>query len=219
MKNILLLSLLFFGCFVSQAAGQQNIKLPEIQAKAGMDVIQAMETRAASRGFNGEPIPMEAISTILWAGNGIILEKGPKTVHGYDAVTSATNLYRYTTPWGWGDPYIKLFLILKEGVYEYLPQEHELGFISDDGDSGGSNSFGVIVIAADFNEMPGSNKDVKNVAFLSAGSAAQNMYVAGAVFNVQMLTQVSINKKRLKKQLDLPEGVEPLATLTFGYAR
>ncbi len=216
LKKRILLSLLFFGCFLSSAAGQQNIKLPEMQAKAGMDVIQAMETRAASRGFNGEPIPMEAISTILWAGNGIILEKGPKTVHGYDAVTSATNLYRYTTPWGWGDPYIKLFLILKEGIYEYLPQEHELRFISDDG---GSNSTGVIVIAADFNEMPGSNKDVKNVAFLSAGSAAQNMYVAGAVFNVQMLTQVSINKKRLKKQLELPDGVEPLATLTFGYAR
>ncbi len=219
LKRRLFLSLLFFGCILSSAAGQQNIKLPEVKAVAGMDIIQAMETRAASRGFNGDTIPMEAISTILWAGNGIILEEGSKTVHGYDAVSSATNLYRYTTPWGWGSPYIKLFLISKKGTYEYLPQKHELRFISDDGGSGGSNSSGVIVIAADFNEMPGSNKDVKNVAFLSAGSAAQNMYVAGAVFDIQMLTQVSINKKKLKKQLDLPDGIEPLATLTFGYAK
>ena len=116
----------------------KNIKLPEVKAKAGMDVIQAMEIRAASRSFNGK--------------------------------------------------------------------------------SSGKSAFGLIVIAADFNEMPGSNKDVKNVAFLSAGSAAQNMYVAGAVYNVQTMTQVSINKKKLKKQLKLPDKVEPLATLTFGHA-
>lgn len=218
MKKIVLLSLLFVSFFTSHATGQQNIKLPEVKAKAGMDVIQAMEIRAASRSFNGNTTSLEAISTILWAGNGIILEKGPKTVHGYDAVTSATNLYRYTTPWGWGDPYIKLYLILKEGTYEYLPKEHELKFILGDGGSGRSGAFGTIVIAADFDKMPSFNKDVKNVAFLSAGSAAQNMYVAGAVYNVQMLTQVSINKKKLKKQLKLPDKVEPLATLTFGHA-
>ena len=218
MKKIILLSFLFFGFLLSHALGQQNIQLPEVKAKAGMDVIQAMETRAASRSFDTKAVPIEAISTILWAGNGIILRKGSKTIHGYDAVTSATNLYRYTTPWGWGDPYIKLYLILKEGTYEYLPREHELRFISDNGKSGGTSAFGVIVIAVDFNEMPGFNKDVKNVAFLSAGSAAQNMYVAGAVYNIQMLTQVSINKKRIKKQLDLPDKVEPLATLTFGHA-
>ena len=107
MKKTILLSFLFFGFLLSQALGQQNIKLPEVKAKLGMDVIQAMETRAASRSFDTKAVPIEVISTILWAGNGIILEKGPKTIHGYDAVTSATNLYRYTTPWGWGDPYIK----------------------------------------------------------------------------------------------------------------
>ncbi len=219
MKKIVSLSLVIFWFFLSHAVGQQNIKLPEIKAKAGMDVIQAMETRAASRGFDTKTASMEAISTILWAGNGIILERGSKTVHGYDAVTSATNLYRYTTPWGWGDPYIKLYLILKKGSYEYLPQEHELKFLPGNSSSIGLRSSGMIVIAADFNKMPSSNKDVKNVAFLSAGSAAQNMYVAGAVHNIQMLTQVSINKKRLKKILNLPDETEPLATLTFGYAK
>ena len=219
MKKIVSLSLVIFWFFLSHATGQQNIKLPEVKARAGMDVIQAMETRAASRGFGTKQVPIEVISTILWAGNGIILEKGPKTVHGYDAVTSATNSYRYTTPWGWGDPYIKLYLIFNDNAYEYSPKDNELKFIPNNNNSIGSRSSGMIVIAADFNEMPSSNKDVRNVAFLSAGSAAQNMYVAGAVYNVQMLTQVSINNKRLKKLLNLPDKTEPLATLTFGYAR
>lgn len=212
---VICLTCLFAASF---AGAGQDIALPKIEAKIGMDVLQAMESRSASRSFSGGEVPLKAISTILWAGYGIILKSGNKTVHGYDALSGATSQNRYTIPWGWGDPYLKVYLLLANGAYEYLPEEHELKFISDNGNSGSSHAFGVIVIAADFNEMPSYNKDVKNVAFLSAGSAAQNMYVAGAVYNIQMLTQVNINKKRIKKNLNLPDNVEPLATLTFGYA-
>ena len=219
MKKIIPLSLVVFLFFLSHAAGQQNIKLPEVKAKAGMDVIQAMETRAATRQFNTSEVSLEAISTILWAGNGIILKQGTKTVHGYDAVTSATNINRYTTPWGWEEPYIKLYLILKKGIYEYSPQEHELKFIKDNNSSDDSNSSGMIVIAADFNEIKSTHKEIRNVAFVSACSAAQNMYVAGAVYNIQMFTKVFISEKWLTKLLCLPDKVEPLVTLAFGYAK
>ncbi|MBW2176816.1 MAG: nitroreductase family protein, partial [Deltaproteobacteria bacterium] len=84
--------------------------------------------------------------------------------------------------------------------------------------SGGSDAYGVIVIAADYNEMPSFNEEIRNVAFMSAGSAAQNMYVAGAVFKIQMLTQVSIPNKAIKKRLNLPKSVEPLTILSFGYS-
>ncbi|MCP3952114.1 MAG: hypothetical protein GY697_07845 [Desulfobacterales bacterium] len=212
------ISCLFCLLAASVVSAGQDIALPKIEAKLGMDVLQAMESRAASRSFSGREVSLKAISTVLWAGYGIILKSGDKTVHGYDAMSGATSQNRYTIPWGWGDPYLKVYLLLDKGAYEYLPQEHELKFISANGKSKSSSAFGVIVIAADFNEMPSYNKDVKNVAFLSAGSAAQNMYVAGAVYNIQMLTQVSISKDRIRKNLNLPDKVEPLATLTFGYA-
>jgi len=218
MKTVVTICL-FCLLAASVAGAGQDIALPKIEAKGGMDVLQAMESRAASRSFSGREVSLKAISTILWAGYGIILESGDKTVHGYDALSGATSQNRYTIPWGWGDPYLKVYLLLAKGAYEYLPQEHELKFISANGKSGSASAFGVIVIAADYNEMPSYNKDVKNVAFLSAGSAAQNMYVAGAVYNIQMLTQVSINKNRIRKNLNLPDKVEPLATLTFGYAK
>jgi nitroreductase len=215
----LLLSLLSFCLFISFAAAQQDIKLPPVSAKIGMDLIQAMETRAAARGFDTKEVPIEAIATMLWAGNGIILEKGPKTVHGYDAVTSATNLYRYTTPWGWGEPYIKLYIILNSGIYEYLPQEHELKFIKDNKNSDDARGAGMIVVVADFNKITSSNSAVRDVAFVSAGSAAQNMYLAGAVYGIQTFTKVFISKKWLKKLLNLPDRVEPLVTLSLGYAK
>jgi len=214
------LSCLFSASVVD--AGQ-DIALPKIEAKIGMDVLQAMETRAASRSFNGRKVPLKAISTILWAGYGLILESGDKTVHGYDALSGATSRNRYTIPWGWGDPYLKVYLLTVKGAYEYLPPEHKLKYVSsknliDISGSGGSDAYGVIVIAADFNEMPGFSEEVRNVAFLSAGSAAQNMYVAGAVYKIQMLTQVSISNDEIKKGLNLPNGVEPLTILSFGYA-
>jgi len=151
-------------------------------------------------------------------GNGIILEKGSKTIHGYDAVTSATNLNRYTTPWGWERPYIKLYLILDQGIYEYLPQSHELKFIKSNPDSDDTRDAGMIVIAADFNQISSSHLDVRNVTFVSAGSAAQNIYLAASVHNIQTFTKVFISKKWLIKTLELSDKVEPLVTLAFGYA-
>ncbi|MBW1891404.1 MAG: nitroreductase family protein [Deltaproteobacteria bacterium] len=217
---VICLTCLFAASF---AGADQDIALPKIEAKIGMDVLQAMESRSASRSFSGGEVPLKVISAILWAGYGIILESGDKTVHGYDALSGATSQDRYTIPWGWGDPYLKVYLLLANGAYEYLPEKHKLKFVTnknliDVSGSGGSDAYGVIVIAADYNEMPSFNEEIRNVAFMSAGSAAQNMYVAGAVFKIQMLTQVSIPNKALKKRLNLPKSVEPLTILSFGYS-
>ncbi len=217
---VICLTCLFAASF---AGAGQDIALPKTESKIRMDVLQAMESRSASRSFSGGEVPLKVISTILWAGYGVILESGDKTVHGYDALSGATSQDRYTIPWGWGDPYLNVYLLLSNGAYEYLPGEHKLKFITnknliDISGSGGSDAYGVIVIAADYDEMPSFNEEIRNVAFMSAGSAAQNMYVAGAVFKIQMLTQVSIPNKAIKKGLNLPKGVEPLTILSFGYS-
>ncbi len=85
--------IIFLSClFATSLFGAgQDIALPKMEAKIGMDVLQAMESRAASRSFSGKEVPLKAISTILWAGYGIILENGDKTVHGHDALSGATS--------------------------------------------------------------------------------------------------------------------------------
>lgn len=224
MKKMVVLCL-FLVCTLSVNAAEQSIALPKVEAKAGMDIVQAIETRTASRQYDGREVPLQAISTILWAGYGIILEEGEKTVHGYDAVSAATSRNRYSVPFGWGSPYLKVYLLLQNGAYAYVPEEHNLKFMTDknlikDSGSGDSNAYGVIVIAADFDKMPGGNNgSTRDVAFMTAGSVAQNMYIAGAVYNIQMLTQVSIKHKNIKNGLNLPKDVEPLTILSFGYSK
>ena len=75
------------------------------------------------------------------------------------------------------------------------------------------------MIAADFNQMPGGGREpIANVAHITAGSAAQNMYTAGTPYGVQMLTQVNMNQKALNKGLKLPKDVVPPALISFGFA-
>ncbi len=89
---MLIISLLLAYALSAYAAEQKDIELPKIDTKIGMNVLQAMEIRAASRRYYDREVPLNIISTILWAGNGIILKEGNKTVHGYDAVSGATGL-------------------------------------------------------------------------------------------------------------------------------
>ncbi len=205
------------------ACSGQDIILPEVEASIGVDIVQAMETRSASRRISGRDVPLKVISTVLWAGYGIVLESGSKTVHSYDALSGATSRNRYTVPWGWGSPYLNVYLLLENAAYEYLPETHSLKFITDGNlisisGSGASSSFGVIVIAADYNKMPTYSEEIRNVSFMSAGSVAQNMYVAGSAFNIQMLTQISIPNEAIKRELKLDNNIEPLTILSFGYS-
>jgi len=223
MKNAMILIILILWC-VRPVLADSDITLPDVQG-SNLDTIQGLEKRIASRRYSTREVSLGAIGTILWAGNGIIKRSGEdQTVHGYDTLSGATPNVRYSVPWGWGRPYIKLYVLLKEGAYLYVPEDHKLEFASQENliqksGSSASNPYGVIVIAADFSQMPGGeNEMTKNVAHLPAGSSAQNMYTAGILHDVQMLTQITINHAVLKEGLDLPEDVVPLALLSFGHS-
>ncbi len=165
MKNLLIL-LIVISFSSSVLASEKDIILPEVPAAAGMDVIQAMESRAGVRSFDGNAVSLDAISTILWAGYGIIYKDGNKTVHGYDAITGATSKNRRSIPVAWGKSYLKLYLLLKDGAYEYLPDNHKLKFINAENliqksGSTAKEAPGAIVVAVDYDKMPGRRKAKK----------------------------------------------------------
>jgi len=220
MKKLFLVAILASLTFLLA----DDIDLPEVKSKAGMDINQAIETRAASRSYSDKKVSLEIISEMLWAGCGIILEKGSKTVHGYDAVTRATPRERYSIPWGWGSPYLKIYILLKTGAYEYLPKDNKLKFITGENlikssGSAGSGAFGVFVIAADYDALGGRSGMQRDVAFMGAGSIAQNMSISGTAHGIQMLQQVSINEKNISDELKLSDDIAPIVIMPFGYSR
>jgi nitroreductase len=190
-----------------------------------VDVIQALERRAASRRYSKKEVSLQAIAAILWAGDGIIKKTGKnRTIHGFDAVSAAINNVRHSVPWPWGRPYIKLYVLLQDGAYVYVPEVHRFKFVNQKNLISGSgssavNPYGVIVIAADFSQMPSMDREmVSNVAFFTAGSSAQNMYTAGTIHGLQMLTQITIDTNVLEKELKLTDDVVPLVLLSFGFS-
>lgn len=217
-----LVILIFLSGFACSAEGK-DINLPKVAANTGVDVIQAIEQRASTRSFSPKEVSMKIISPVLWAGYGIILKEGKKTVHGFDAISGATSSNRYSVPFGWEKPYIRLYLLMKSGAYEYLPKQHKLKFLSKENlivASGiaATKASGAIIIAVDYSKMTGGkNETTQNVAYLTAGSVSQNMSVVGTAKKIQMLTQVYFNKKKLMYKLDMPRSVEPLAMVSFGY--
>jgi hypothetical protein len=203
----------------------EELMLPQVNSKANMDLIQAIETNAAARSFEKKEVSMKAISNILYLGYGIILKENNKTIHGYNAVTGATPKNRYAIAHGWGRTYLNVYLVIKQGVYEYLPENHKLKFISKNNDvynlgSAATNHAGLIIIAVDKSKMPGKFEGMmRDVAFTSAGSLLQNMHIAGAVHNVQFLTEIYIKEDKIKKSLKLNKNIKPLILLSFGHAK
>ncbi|MCP4137009.1 MAG: hypothetical protein GY754_38935 [bacterium] len=214
---ILLITLSFAVCAMAK-----DIILPELSTNAGMDIMQAIEQRASSRSFASQTVSLETIGAILWAGNGIIHKQGSKTAHGFDALSGATSQNRYSIPFGWESPYLRVYLLIKTGAYEYIPGKHQLrlltkgNLISRSG-TAASNAAGVIILCADYGKLSGGKTNTtRDAALLTAGSAAQNMRIIGTAHKVQMLTQVYFSGAQLKKKLKIPGNVEPLALVSFG---
>lgn len=226
MKKLKLILLTMLVAGISVSANVQNndtlvnndIVLPKPAKVIGMDVAKAIELRAATRSFEKKEIPLEQFSTILWAGYGIIKENGNKTVNGYDAISGATSEIRYSIPFGWEKPYSKIFVLLEKGIYEYLPKENKLKFLSDKNLKSDKSAYCQVVIAANYKEMPqGKNEVTTNVAYMTAGLIAQNMINASSAYGVKALPKVYFGKEKIRKSINLPENIELLTTIILGY--
>lgn len=208
-------------CFTSLAyGGHEDICLPEVGEKVGvdMDILQTLEARVGARNFNGADIPMDQVAAILWAGYGKVSDRDGRSVHGVDGISGATAKNRFTIPLAWGRKYLRIYLLLKNEAFLYIPETHKLKVISDKNmvnicGVNAENPSGVILIAADYNEM---GRKHSGVAYLSAGSAAQNMCLAGSAMNIRMSVQINMRKNQLIKWLSMPDNVEPIVVLPFG---
>ena len=224
-KKVFLIVLIFLQSSISVYGNGPGILLPPIPKKIGMDIIEVIETRTGVRNFNGTNISMNKIGTILWAGTGLILVEGSKSVHGYDVISGATSKNRFAVPYAWGRSYLIAYIMLEQGAYRYDPLTHKLNYVTNKNmlDECGANTteaYGIILIVADFKELPKSDyQNNQFIAYLSAGNAIQNMCLAGTAMNVQMLIQTSMKKKFITKELKLKEEQVPLVILPFGHAK
>jgi|YNPMSStandDraft_1061717.scaffolds.fasta_scaffold05741_5 SagB-type dehydrogenase family enzyme len=193
------------------------IKLPEPRKKSNTSLEEALLKRRSIREYKEESLSLEEISQILWAGQGITDPQGLRTA------PSAGALYPL-------EIYLNVSNVnnLKEGIYKYNPQNHELIQIKE-GDkkieiynsglqqSAIKNAPLIIIISAVFEKTTSKygERGIRYV-YMEAGHCAQNIYLQATALNLGTVTIGAFDDEKIKQILEFKNNEQPLYLMPIG---
>ena len=189
----------------------------------GLGVFDALRVRRSVRSFKEEGIPLKHLSALLWAGQGVV-----GVVRG---------IMRRTTPSAGATYPLFLYAVVGEGgvegleagVYEYVPEEHEVVLVR-----GGDVRRGLykaalsqgwvrdaplsIIIAADFNRTTSvyGARGIRYV-YMEAGHSSQNIYLAAASLGLGTVAVAAFYDDEVKRVLGIRH--DPLYIMPVGWPR
>jgi SagB-type dehydrogenase family enzyme len=169
----------------------------------------ALAARRTTREFLRDPLPLEALSALLWSAAGVNRSRS-----GGRTVPSAH---------GWRE--VELYAVTADGAWRYDAPDHRL-LPAARGDlraATGEQDFAAIaplnlVFVADFLRMPGvAPEDREFLAGVSAGAMAQNAYLACAAMDLGCVVRALIDRRRLAAALNLRYEQRTLLAQTVGF--
>jgi SagB-type dehydrogenase family enzyme len=213
MKKIFFIFLFIGFVHISSAIAQglKPIQLLPPQLNGGKTLMQALKLRQSSRSFDSKPIPLQVLSNLLWAANGINRpESGKRTA------PSAMN-------WQETDIYV----VLPEGTYLYEAKTHCLTPVvaGDLRASTGTQGFvkdapmNLVYSVDEARITKGSEDDKKLYSALDVGCIAQNVYLSCASQGLAVVVRGSVDRPSLAKLLNLKPSQRIIAAQTVGYLK
>jgi hypothetical protein len=205
MKTILLSLVigLFFFLNTSFASAQETevIKLPPPQTDGGMPLMQALKLRKSTRGNYGPDtkLPMQLISNLLWAANGVNRPDGKRTA------PSAVD---------WRN--IDIYVTTADGLFLYDPDQHILKVLGreDVRAVAGLQDFVKsaplnLIYVADFAKAKGFGgtdeimPQAEIWSFAGTGAIAQNVYLFCASEGLACIVRAMVDPDAIRKELEL----------------
>jgi SagB-type dehydrogenase family enzyme len=185
------------------------VALPQHARWVEATLEQAFERRRSSRTFLPDPLPLQTLSTLLWAAFGI---NRPDT--GGRTAPSAHN---------WQE--IEVYSVLAEGAYHYDPAGNQLQLVSAEDLRGctGTQSFVAaaplnLVYVADFARMTDSREDERGfLAGVDAGCISQNVNLCCAGMGLATVVRGLIDRRQLAHALGLRLTQRIVLAQTVGY--
>ena len=107
MKKIILSLMLM--CALSVRVNAENIRLPEPEKSGGMSLLEALTLRRTEREFGDKDLNIQELSNLLYSAGGVNRPDG-KLVY----------------PVGMGVQDTVIYVIMRDGVYEYDASSHSL---------------------------------------------------------------------------------------------
>ena len=197
------------GSKSARSSTGQTIKLPPPRLSGGKPLMQVLKDRHSSREFSGRELPVDVLSSLLWAAFGI---NRPKT--GGRTAPSAHD---------WEE--IDVYAATARGLYLYDPRGHALKEIlaQDIRAKTGVQPFVAeaplnLVYVADLTRMTEATPEDK--AWYSgpdAGFIAQNVYLFCASEGLAVVVRGMVDRPALGKLMSLTSEEKIILAQTVGY--
>ena len=172
------------------------VKLPPPGKDPGVTVMQALKARHSERAFSNREIPMETLSTLLWAANGF---------NRPDRRTNATGLNKQE---------ITVYAIMKSGAYRYDARANTLVKVCGEDlrqaiathQPYAATAPVSLLITADLSD-PVYKTKWNTLSHYDAGIVSANIYLCCAANGLATVCRGSMDRDALKKALKLGDNV------------
>ena len=196
MKKLMIVLMLL----IASGANGENIRLPEPEKSGGMSLLEALTLRRTVREFADKDFNMQELSNLLYAAGGVNRPDG-KLVY----------------PVGMGVQDTVIYVIMRDGVYEYDASSHSLEQIEWGDHRAECNTHNEFAGKASVNLIYVHNLDAwQNVkvpkeaavrmGMYHSGAIMQNVYLYAAAQNWNNCVQGSFDEARLRELLKLKDS-------------
>jgi SagB-type dehydrogenase family enzyme len=193
----------------SWAAEPAPIKLLPPNLESGKSLMQSLQARKSSRNFSVKKLPLDVLSNLLWAANGVNRpESGKRTA------PSASNRQE-----------MDVYIAMADGLYIYSPKQHLLEPVlnRDIRELTGKQPFVKdaplnLIYVADFSKMGGNNAEERQLySAADAAFIAQNVYLYCASEGLATVVRGFVDREELAKAMQLPDNQKIILSQTVGY--
>ena len=200
----------FFVLFVAlPGIAGADIVLEKPKASVGIDLMKALQLRKSTKSYITKEISFEALSTILWAANGVNREKGKRTA-----------------PSSYGRHYMDIYVVSNQGVHLYDPLKHCLRVVLNENiktliavQKYVEEASHIIVMVADSTRFHPLTKIKMAAAYATAGCIAQNIYLTANSMNLGTCLVVNLKADVIRDKLKLKEHETPVFIMPLGYPK
>ncbi len=193
----------------SYAEGPAIIQLPDPKKDGGKPLMAALNARMSTKTFNGEKLPMQTLSNLLWAAFGINRPDGRRTA------PSAKN---------WQET--EIYVATADGVYLWEAKKNTLETIltKDIRAITGNQEYVkdasvVLIYVSDYVKVNAGEMDKQILVGADTGMIAENVYLFCASEGLATVVRAAIDRDPLAKELKLKPDQKIIMDQCVGYPK
>ena len=193
--------------------------LPAPSLSGTLSLEETVAARRSVRSYNSQTLTWQEIGQLLWAAQGITLDRSPSSP-GLRSAPSAGALYPLET-----------YVVTGEGSFHYLPADHalrsspRLGLRQELWEAGLRQDWireapAVFVLAAVYprTEARYGGRAARYV-HMEAGHAAENLLLQAVALGLGGVVIGAFHDDQVQQVLELPEDHEPLYLIPVGHPK